>query len=541
VITSLELTPGTFDPTRRLSKSDLLQGIHDFAADVKHRSDPKKQTLVIVYYFGHGLADGTSKSVFLVPEQFVDDETKTIANIGSRLINVADITQQLSEVTDHSILLIDACRAYKDQAKELIELWKKSMHQDSDISGILNALQFASGIYGPTPVLFASDDGMAADTVRDSAVGLTSGTGPLALKLRNVLDSVDSSGEGLPLAGLIRAFESPTPPTEGLNAQEASKVRGYSFLRKDFVDQFGNSLIVSATPLVILPRAQAFVSPFAGFSSHAGGTTLPPMSPSGIVRPVRVERPGAANIEELVFAPEIGLVGRDDTNEIWIRTTGKWRRFRKDFPIVRVGLDTKIGLMLYQWDEQILYTLHSAELVPIYRNFHSEFLGSGARGGLVVIQSVGGGRWSFLYAHEGVMHEVTQVVVPEVFDAAMDSHGHLWFTTAEGLWLHQGMETKSVGASLWRPHTILAMNDSVFVWSEDGRILYRLDAGTGEADALDLRDLGFGDVYVTREDTRSFAMRDLHSGFFGFGPDIVELSLDHASWHRMGGERLLML
>ncbi|MGB7284753.1 MAG: hypothetical protein WBE13_20975, partial [Candidatus Acidiferrum sp.] len=68
VISSNEVSPASFDPTRRLSKSDILQGIHNFREYVRKNSDPNKQTLIVFYYFGHGLADGMSKSVFLVPE-----------------------------------------------------------------------------------------------------------------------------------------------------------------------------------------------------------------------------------------------------------------------------------------------------------------------------------------------------------------------------------------------------------------------------------------------------------------------------------------
>jgi putative ABC transport system permease protein len=45
---------------KRLSRSDLLAGIHDFVQDVKKRSDPQRQTLIVFYFFGHGLADGIS-------------------------------------------------------------------------------------------------------------------------------------------------------------------------------------------------------------------------------------------------------------------------------------------------------------------------------------------------------------------------------------------------------------------------------------------------------------------------------------------------
>lgn len=531
LISSNEVSPKSFDPTRRLSKSDVLQGIHDFLDYVKRNSNPNKQTLVLFYYFGHGLADGMSKSVFLVPEQFVDDESKTISNISDRLIDTADINRQFSEVTDHSILLVDACRAYKDQAKELIDAWKKTVKQGSDIGGILNAIQFASGIYGPTPIIFASADGMAADTVKYPARGLSSGTGPLALKLRNILDDVNANGGGLPLEGFLHAFESGGASLPNLESQEALKVRGYSFIRPDFVTEFGPSLIVSADPVNVLPRKQVFASPGSGLHSHAGGADPPPFDPNSSVRIVRADRPSGKDIEGLVFAPGIGLVALDEANDIWIREVQAWKPFQ-DLSAVRIGWDRQAGLLLYQFDERILYCLHDAKLKPAYRKFHSELLGTSADGGFVMVRFLKGSL-TLLFASDGKVQEITQVQTSEIFDAARDNRGSFWFSTADGLWIYEDGKTRRTADSLWKPNNIVAAKNMVFVWSEDGRILYRISTDKRMVEALDLRGIGFGDVYVRRSFVRTFAIKDENTFCFGFGPDVVEVSIAKARWRKV--------
>lgn len=481
VITSNEVSPKTFDPTRRLSKSDLQSGIHDFLEYVKKNSDPNKQTLVIFYYFGHGLGDGMSKSVFLVPEQFVDDENK----------HIPDINRQISEVTDHSIFLIDACRAYKDQAKELIEAWKKTVQQHSDVEGILNAIQFTSGIYGPTPIIFASDDGLAADTVKYPSASLSSGTGPLALKLRSVLDVVDSSDTGLRLDRFLHEIQSDTVSLPNLDSQEAAKVRGYTFFQPRFMADFGTSFIVSADPVVVLSRKQAFVNPFADFSSRAGGTDPPEPSPSGLHPALNMGQPSSKNIEELVFAPGLGLIARDEANDVWVRQGKKWVLFQKEFPIVHIGVDRSAGLLLYQWDEHILYGFQNAQLKPIYKGFHTELLGNSATGGFVVVRTANSGVYEISDARNGKIRPITPVSAHEVFDAAEDIRGRLWFTTSTGLWVYEGSRIRKIDAQLWRPYALAVMDELIFVWSEDGRILYRLNATSGSAEALGLQDIGF--------------------------------------------------
>jgi hypothetical protein len=533
VITSNEVSPKTFDPTRRLSKGDLESGIHDFLQYVKKNSDPNKLTLVIFYYFGHGLGDGMSKSVFLVPEQFVDDESRRVSDISDRLIDISDINRQISEVTDHSIFLIDACRAYKDQAKELIEAWKKTVQQGSDIEGILNAIQFSSGIYGPTPIIFASADGMAADTVKYPAAGLSSGTGPLALKLRSVLEVVDSSDTGLPLDGFLHQFQSDTVSLPNLDVQEAVKLRGYTFFKPRFAADFGSSLIISADPLVVLPRKQAFVNPYADFASHAGGTDPPEPTPSGLDRAESLGQPSTKNVEELVFAPGVGLAARDEANDVWIRRGNKWRLIQKEFPIVHIGWDRRAGLLLYQWDEHILYGFQNAQLKPIYRGFHTELLGHSATEGFVVVRVADPDIYEVSDARDGKIRPIARVSAREVFDAAEDNLGRFWFTTSTGLWLYDGSRIRKTDASLWRPYTLAVMGEVVFVWSEDGRILYRLNTDSGSAEALDLRDIGFGDAYVRREGALGLAMEDLSTAYFGFGPEVLRLSLAGARWRKI--------
>lgn len=535
VVTSNELSPRTFDPTRRLSRSDVLAAVHDFALDVKKRAYPHKQTLVLFYFFGHGLADGISKSVFLVPEQFVDDETKSVPDIGDRLINIADITRDLSEVTDHAVLLIDACRAHTDQAQQLIDTWKGGLQQGSDLGGIINALQFASGIYGPTPILFASNDGTAADTVKYPVAGdPQTRTGPLAAKLRVIFDRVDSEGGGLTLGSLIQSIESQTGPSKDLPTEEAAKVRGYTFLRKDFLEKFGNSLVVSGDPVDVLPRIHAFLPPGWGLDSRAG-TELAngDVRPSGLPPPHLQSVPTKEDIQELVWAPGIGLSALDEANNVWIRSGATWKVLQPDFPIAHIGFDERYGLLLFQWDERTLYSFRSEKLLPIYRKFFSEFLGTSARTGTVLAQPLGGDEFTLLHADNGQIRELTRVKAALVFDAALDNHNRLWFTTADGLFLHDGKKTIPIVANLRKPRTIAAIKESLFVWSEDGQALYRLDVATGLAQSLDLRDVGFGDSFIRRFDTRTMALSGGDAAYFGFGSDVVELNLRTAKWRSM--------
>jgi hypothetical protein len=61
-------------------------------------------------------------------------------------------------------------------------------------------------------------------------------------------------------------------------------------------------------------------------------------------------------------------------------------------------------------------------------------------------------------------------------------------------------------------------------------MLYRLDVVAGLMQSLDLRDVGFGDSFVRRFDTRTMALSGADAASFGFGADVVELNLRTAKW-----------
>ena len=140
---------------------------------------------------------------------------------------------------------------------------------------------------------------------------------------------------------------------------------------------------------------------------------------------------------------------------------------------------------------------------------------------------------ALLFARGGKIREIARVSASEIFDAARDSRGRFWFSTADGLWVYENGKTKRTADGLWKPNNIVAMKNMVFVWSEDGRILYRVNTEKGLVEALDLRGIGFGDVYVRRNFVRSFAIKNEDTLCFGFGPDVVEVSLTKAQWRKV--------
>lgn len=150
-----------------------------------------------------------------------------------------------------------------------------------------------------------------------------------------------------------------------------------------------------------------------------------------------------------------------------------------------------------------------------------------------MVRYVGQGPSSLMFAHDGKIQEIARIPASEIFDAGKDSHGRFWFSTSAGLWVYDGGKAARTTDRVWKPVNILVSKDFVFVWSEDGKILYRVNTESETVEAIDLRSVGFGDVYVRRDFVRSFAIENETTFCFGFGPDVVELSLAHAQWRRV--------
>jgi hypothetical protein len=142
-------------------------------------------------------------------------------------------------------------------------------------------------------------------------------------------------------------------------------------------------------------------------------------------------------------------------------------------------------------------------LKPIYKGFHTELRGNSTTEGFIVIRVAAPDSYEIADPRNGKIGPVTRVSARELFDTVEDTRHKFWFTASTGLWVSEGSRIRKTDARLWRPYTLAVMGELVFAWSEDGGILYRLDATRGSAAALDLRDIGFGDcLHTTRRRTR---------------------------------------
>jgi len=234
-LTSNELGAGLFDQ-KQISKNQFQQTLVQFVTMCKQKRDRSRPCVVLFYYFGHGLADGLSKSVFLVPEDFRDKSGKTVIDMSGNLIDLKDVSDSLTQISKNAIILVDACRSHSEDDKELLHLWSKPMEQSSQstssLQGILGVLQFDTGIYGPVPIIFGSEDATNTDPVVCPYLPDAPAVGPVALRFDNMVTTAISSGETVTLPEAVDTLVSPAPIGTG-----KTTIRGYTAMRTDFRNQ----------------------------------------------------------------------------------------------------------------------------------------------------------------------------------------------------------------------------------------------------------------------------------------------------------------
>jgi hypothetical protein len=247
---------GLYDPGKRITKSELVLRVRQFVQQMRERTAGAKPKAVIFYYFGHGLADGISHSVYLVPESFEDRPEKSVNDLDDLLVSVDWVRDQLLQISDNVILLIDTCRKHAQESEELRRLWGDALIQPAEgISGVLDVLKFMSGIYGPSPMLFASKDGVSAPVVRFRVGDQESDVGPLAVRLHVLFEQVSTRKEALTIKDFVNHMQEPFALTgDGDSRHGAGAViRAYTALRRDFAEDLPPLVLVRSQGQVRMP------------------------------------------------------------------------------------------------------------------------------------------------------------------------------------------------------------------------------------------------------------------------------------------------
>jgi hypothetical protein len=101
-------------PNHPMTRQEIIDAVEQFVKYCRQRINPRLESVVFFYYFGHGVANGISGANFLVPNAALDSPApEDPAKLAEHFVDIAWVKEQLGELSDHVVLLIDACRIYR--------------------------------------------------------------------------------------------------------------------------------------------------------------------------------------------------------------------------------------------------------------------------------------------------------------------------------------------------------------------------------------------------------------------------------------------
>jgi hypothetical protein len=531
-LASRETSSGDFDTRRRLTKAELEARIDQFIDFVRSRSQPGEEVAIIYYYFGHGLAEGISRSVYLVPEAFKDDASKNIADVSNELISVAGLRERFLAVTDNLVFLIDSCRSHRQEDKELLRIWSLALGQNRDnIASIVDALQFMSGIYGPSPILFGSADGLFAATVQYATPSGMAAVGPVAARLDLLFKATQRAKASVTPVAFVRSMQEPA----ALSEAKAVDVRAYTALRDDFLKDLPAITLVGTSPTSIAMRRTPYQPPVLRPSPSLELPDKPP--PSGVLaRKLNVQP--LDGLSDFARLPDGSYFLLDSKWNLW-KWPGDGRPrtlVRKELHFPQLGSSAAGDVYLNLSDDHTLHlSVNGGEFRLLRRDSYPKLVGQSCdpRSALLVDDdnTVGTKDDILRLQRKKQPEKIGAIDASGVFDVIEFPKDVLVYTTGDDrtIYRHARGESKPWITNLSQPSVLTASQDHLYCIERSGPRLYRVgkDAKT---EVVDLRDTGIFNESARDEDCRGFHAIGKEIVLILSGTGIYELDLKTARW-----------
>lgn len=526
-----------FDKSKPLTKAELTQRVASFVRHVKEKADPTKQSLIVFYYFGHGLADEKLHTIYLVPENFKDEPKSPPIELEDGLISVAWVRDELLKASETVLLLVDACRELNgpDELDRLRANWGAvPIKPPVPVNDTLDVIKFMSGLYGPSPMLFGSEDGTNAPVVPTTFNNREEEVGPVALRLHLLFDSLTNGKGTLGLGEFISGLTEPVDIT----LKNGQKLKAHTALRKDFLEELPPTPFISTSQQQIASRTNPPVRPETE-SVDARASKVPS---SGIAVRKLNSVPLPA-LKDFVYLPQRNtfyLLDDNDNILQWIVGDRATTMVRKDeeisLPIIGGSPAGSIYLSrsdtheLFIFDQPTQPKLIKKEL---YLGFFGQTYQSQSI--LAVEQDATIGTSDSVYRLTGPnLEPLATFDTTDVFDVVEWQRGQLYYTDPKSgtIYKWQQGESKVLKTGLEEPAMLSVTDDFLFCLSQSRKLLYRLDT-KGNLSRLVLPELEPG-AKETNLNLRAFRVISPSIVLLASGLNILELDIKNADWQVPG-------
>ncbi|OEU64963.1 MAG: hypothetical protein BA863_12800 [Desulfovibrio sp. S3730MH75] len=205
-----DYSPNTRPEEGYISRDTIMDKVHDFVG--KYGNQMNDNSLLIFYYFGHGLSEPLSRKALLIPEDFNDRPEKEIRELWGELVFVHDVVNQLKKLPGSLLILIDSCRMRKrsDEIQPQIALEPVLPPGVGSLIRRIDVVPFPNLFASPVPVIFSSPDREQAKVVPHVMPnGYVKRVGPLAEGFDKIWRTTLGKQGFLTLRGLIQEITKP--------------------------------------------------------------------------------------------------------------------------------------------------------------------------------------------------------------------------------------------------------------------------------------------------------------------------------------------
>jgi hypothetical protein len=521
-----------FDKSKPLTKVELTQAVARFVQYVQERADPTKQSLIVFYYFGHGLADEKLHTIYLVPEDFKDEPKAPPIELEDGLISVDWMRDELLKASDTVLLLIDACRKLNgpDELDRLRANWGAvTIKPAVPVNETLDVIKFMSGLYGPSPMVFGSEDGTNAPVVSTNFNNQEEEVGPVSLRLHLLFESLINRKGTLGLGEFIKSLTEPVD----ISLATGNKLKAYTALRKDFLDELPPTPFISTSQQQIASRTKPFVRPEAESSRTHDGK----VSSSGIAVRKLNSVPLMAT-KDFVYLPARNtfyLLDGEDNILQWIVGDRNATMVRKDeFSLPVIGGPSAGSLYLATSDTHELFIFDKSNQPQLIKQeLYVGFFGQSyeSQSVLVVEEDATIGTSDSVYRLTGrSLEPLAKFDTAVAFDVVEWQRGQLYYTDPKSgtIYKWQQGESKAFKTGLEKPAMLSVTDTFLYCLSQSRKLLYRLDP-KGNLYRLVL-PAPEPNGNETNLNLRAFKVISPSTVLMASGLNILELDIKNAEW-----------
>ncbi|MES0492090.1 MAG: caspase family protein [Leptospirales bacterium] len=189
-------------------KNNLLKRETFFTAlenIIKKIENDKANSLLIVYFCGHGVTDGIGWNLFLIPGAFRGNKkelTTSIETFAQKAIYVMDIYKVLEKVKFPHIVMLDTC--YEGEESKLTPMIFSEALQEN-LTNISNIVRYMNQFHTDSAFLFSTKPGSYVPMVENPKYpSSVYNVGPLARRFALVFEKFKRSRVNMTYGDLIR-------------------------------------------------------------------------------------------------------------------------------------------------------------------------------------------------------------------------------------------------------------------------------------------------------------------------------------------------